>query len=78
MARARRVDLLIVKDLRAIFLQSEDIMILRLTTAHENGWPGASQELREGRGFSPAVTLHALTPAPLPRAGEGGPAAAGG
>jgi hypothetical protein len=49
-----------------------------LTTGHENGLPGVSQERREGRGFSPAVTLHTLTPAPLPLAGEGGPAAAGG
>jgi hypothetical protein len=40
-------------------------MILRLTTGHENGLPGASQERREGRGFSPAVTLHTLTPAPI-------------
>jgi hypothetical protein len=47
-------------------------MILRLTTGHENGLPGASQERREGRGFSPAATLHTLTPAPLPLAGEGG------
>jgi len=53
-------------------------MILWITTVHENGEPGASQESREGRGFSPAVTLRALTPAPLPLAGEGGPAAAGG
>jgi hypothetical protein len=53
-------------------------MSLWLTTGHENGLPGASQERKEGRGFSPAVTLHTLTPAPLPLAGEGGPAAAGG
>jgi hypothetical protein len=64
------------KIFRAVIL-SEDFMIRRLTTVHENGLPGASQEHREGRGFSPAVTLHALTPAPLPLAGEGGPRSGG-
>jgi len=34
---------------------SADVMSLWLTTGHENGLPGASQERREGRGFRVCV-----------------------